>query len=69
MSDRRPLRIVLTGVTRGLGRALLARFVEAGHRVAGCGRSRAGVEALRERFSRQRFDVLDVAEPAAVEAA
>jgi len=32
------LNIVLTGATRGLGRALTAGFVAAGHRVFGCGR-------------------------------
>ena len=31
--------IVITGVTHGLGRALVDRFMEAGHRVLGCGRS------------------------------
>jgi NAD(P)-dependent dehydrogenase (short-subunit alcohol dehydrogenase family) len=31
--------IVITGVSRGLGRALAERFVESGHRVVGCGRT------------------------------
>jgi NAD(P)-dependent dehydrogenase (short-subunit alcohol dehydrogenase family) len=38
MSDT-PRLIVLTGATRGLGRALACRLAEAGHRVMGCGRS------------------------------
>ena len=38
--------IVITGVTRGLGRALVDRFSEAGHTVCGCGRSGAAIEAL-----------------------
>lgn len=38
-------RIVLTGVTRGLGRALARRFAALGHRVVGCGRS---LDSLRE---------------------
>ena len=36
--------IVLTGVTRGLGRALVDRFVEGGHIVIGCGRSAEVIE-------------------------
>jgi hypothetical protein len=31
--------IVITGATRGCGRAIVDRFVEAGHTVVGCGRS------------------------------
>jgi NAD(P)-dependent dehydrogenase (short-subunit alcohol dehydrogenase family) len=55
-------RIVLTGVTRGLGRALVDRFVALGHTVIGCGRSAAGIEALRQRYgSPHDFAVVDVA--------
>src|SRR5689334_4545456 len=36
--DRRQ-RIVITGVTRGLGRALAAELAGRGHTVLGCGRS------------------------------
>jgi len=42
--------IVITGATRGLGRALVERFTEAGHAVYGCGRSRAAVSALRRQL-------------------
>lgn len=60
--------LVLTGATRGLGRALVERFVEQGWRVVGCGRSTPGVAALRAAHSApHRFDVVDVAAPAAVE--
>ncbi len=38
--------IVITGVTRGLGRALVDRFIEAGHAVSGCGRSGMGISDL-----------------------
>lgn len=37
----KPRVIVITGVTRGLGRALAERFLAEGHVVAGCGRSPA----------------------------
>src|SRR5947209_18989704 len=59
--------IVLTGVTRGLGRALVERFVPAGHRVFGCGRSEEQVRELRQRFGPPNgFAALDVRDAAAV---
>jgi NAD(P)-dependent dehydrogenase (short-subunit alcohol dehydrogenase family) len=33
------VNIVITGVTRGLGRALAEWYIANGHTVAGCGRS------------------------------
>jgi NAD(P)-dependent dehydrogenase (short-subunit alcohol dehydrogenase family) len=54
-------RIVITGVTRGLGRALVAEFVRLGHTVAGCGRSRPDILALRRQFAPPHsFEVVDV---------
>ena len=54
-------RIVITGCTRGLGRALAEEFIAAGHLVSGCGR---GAEAVMDlRFTHpepHRFDVVDV---------
>lgn len=59
--------IVLTGCTRGLGRALVEYFVAAGHMVFGCGRSRDGVAALGEAVGAGGdFSVVDVADGAAV---
>ena len=59
--------IVLTGATRGLGRALVAAFAVAGHTVAGCGRSRGHVQALRRDFpAPHSFEAVDVADAAAV---
>ena len=55
--------IVLTGVTRGLGRALLEEFALLGHRVIGCSRTRSGIEALQAEFPAPHyFDIVDVAE-------
>ncbi len=55
--------IVVTGVTRGLGRALVERFVERGHRVAGCGRSGEEIERLRaEHPEPHHFAAVDVAD-------
>ncbi len=59
--------IVITGATRGLGRALVPAFVAAGHTVVGCGRNGSQVQELRGAFpDPHRFDPLDVTEAAAV---
>ena len=56
-------RVVITGVTRGLGRAMLHEFVARGHTVAGCGRSEASIEKLRLAFpAPHRFATVDVAD-------
>ena len=59
--------IVLTGVTRGLGRALLEGFIEEGHTVAGCGRNAKGIEELRGIYAApNHFTALDVTNDTAV---
>ncbi len=64
-----PLRIVLTGASRGLGLAMAAGFIAAGHRVAGCARSPEAAARLAERWpTPHRFDVVDVADETAVAA-
>ncbi|TWT34251.1 SDR family oxidoreductase [Blastopirellula retiformator] len=53
--------IVVTGATRGLGRALVTKFVEAGHTVIGCGRNANHISELSEQFTgRHRFDAIDI---------
>ena len=58
--------VVITGVTRGLGRALFERFVDQGHRVAGCGRDEQQLAQLREELGDwihvQPVDVCDSAQ-------
>ncbi|MDX2038263.1 MAG: SDR family oxidoreductase [Isosphaeraceae bacterium] len=62
-------RVVITGATRGLGRALTEGLIARGHVVLGCGRSGPDIAALASRFSSpHRFDVVDVAKDAAVAA-
>jgi NAD(P)-dependent dehydrogenase (short-subunit alcohol dehydrogenase family) len=65
----RPLVIVLTGATRGLGRALVPRFVAAGHTVLGCGRSGVGVAELTQEYGPPHdFAAVDVRDWPAVRA-
>ena len=56
-------RIVLTGVSRGLGRAMAEGFVEAGHTVFGCARDGARLAELSERYGPPHaFETVDVAD-------
>jgi NAD(P)-dependent dehydrogenase (short-subunit alcohol dehydrogenase family) len=58
----------MTGVTRGLGLAMVEKFIELGHTILGCGRSREGIETLRSRFRPPHdFAALDVALESQVE--
>ena len=62
-------KVVITGVTRGLGRAMAEEFIRLGHTVFGCGRSEQAIEELSDRFgSPHRFCALDVASDSAVDA-
>jgi NAD(P)-dependent dehydrogenase (short-subunit alcohol dehydrogenase family) len=61
--------IVLTGCTRGLGRALVAPFAAAGHTVVGCGRSEKHVAELSKQLpAPHTFAAVDVTDAAAVSA-
>lgn len=54
-------RILITGVSRGLGRAMTEEFIRLGHTVAGCARSPQAIAKLSDSFPRpHRFDVVDV---------
>lgn len=56
------LNIVITGATRGLGRALVEGFVPLGHVIAGCGRSASHIKELQSAFpSPNSFTIVDVA--------
>lgn len=62
------MKIVITGVTRGLGRALVEEFIAGGHTVFGCGRGAEGVMDLRfTHGDPHRFEVVDVADANKVE--
>jgi NAD(P)-dependent dehydrogenase (short-subunit alcohol dehydrogenase family) len=56
-------RIVITGVGRGLGRAMTAGFIDAGHIVCGCARRSEHVADLKERWpAPNQFAQVDVAD-------
>jgi len=54
--------VVITGVSRGLGRAMVVEFARLGHAVAGCARSAKAVDDLGKRFAPPHdFQVVNVA--------
>lgn len=56
-----PRKIVITGCSKGLGRALLNEFIDAGHTVAGCSRSPEQMALLTEQHDAQHhFKAVDV---------
>lgn len=63
MNEAVPKRIAMTGVSRGLGRALTEAFAAQGHTVLGCARSAEAVDELRRELgSPHSFEVVDVAQ-------
>lgn len=59
MTDSR--RIVISGVSKGLGRAMLGGFVQRGHVVCGCSRNEQDVRRLNDEFGPAcSFSVVDV---------
>src|SRR5437588_1570105 len=58
-----PRKIVLiTGATKGLGRAMVGEFALSGHTVLGCGRTKKEIDQLRRRFGKPHdFYTVDVA--------
>jgi NAD(P)-dependent dehydrogenase (short-subunit alcohol dehydrogenase family) len=55
-------KILITGVSRGLGRAMTEEFIRLGHTVIGCGRSEKAMAELKKQFaSPNDFAAVDVA--------
>ncbi len=64
-----PKTILITGVSRGLGRAMTEEFIRLGQTVLGCGRSPDEIARLQKQFcSPHDFAVVDVASDGAVAA-
>jgi NAD(P)-dependent dehydrogenase (short-subunit alcohol dehydrogenase family) len=60
-------RIVLTGVSRGLGLAMAERFIAEGHTLCGCARNVSRTAELSKRWpAPHRFDSVNVADDAEV---
>ncbi len=61
--------VVITGVSRGLGRAMAERFIAEGHRVFGCARSADSIVELARRFGDpHQFETVEVTDRRQVEA-
>jgi NAD(P)-dependent dehydrogenase (short-subunit alcohol dehydrogenase family) len=61
--------ILITGVTRGCGRALVEQFIRYGHVIIGCGRSEKEIAALAKKFpAPNHFSVVNIADDAQVAA-
>jgi NAD(P)-dependent dehydrogenase (short-subunit alcohol dehydrogenase family) len=59
MSDQR--KVLVTGVSRGLGRAMAEQFAERGHIVIGCARSREAIDSLSSQLGPpHHFHCVDV---------
>ena len=55
--------IVITGATKGLGRALTEQFIKLGHTVIGCGRSVKFIELMSNIYSENTdFQVVDISD-------
>lgn len=53
--------VVITGVTKGIGLALVGEFIRCGWKVAGCGRSAKSVQELQSKYgSEHLFSVVDI---------
>lgn len=59
--------IVITGVSQGLGRAMVDAFIAAGHTVAGCARNGEAIASLTAQYpAPHRFTPLDICDDGAV---
>jgi NAD(P)-dependent dehydrogenase (short-subunit alcohol dehydrogenase family) len=63
------MRIVITGVSRGLGRVMAEGFIAEGHHVLGCARSQDSIRELQELYGKpHHFSTVDIADDSQVKA-
>ena len=67
MSDTSRVAVV-TGASRGIGKAIAEELVRAGHFVVGTATSEAGASGISENLSNGRGEVLNVSDEASIEA-
>jgi len=61
--------IVMTGVSRGLGRAWVDGLIDAGQHLVGCARSESAIKQLQTKYAAPHdFSTVDVSDRAAVDA-
>ena len=61
--------VLITGVSRGLGRAMAEEFIRLGHIVLGCGRSEKEIRQLQKQFTAPHdFAVIDISDDGQVAA-
>ena len=59
--------VVITGISRGLGRAMARQLIDLGHTVLGCARSADAIRECQSQFGApHRFDIVDVSQEGAV---
>ena len=57
-----PKLILITGVSRGLGRAMTEQFIQLGHTVIGCALNKEAIASLQQQFSSpNHFSCVDIA--------
>ena len=55
--------IVITGATKGLGRALTEQYIQLGHMVIGCGRNVNSIESMSNSYPENTdFQVVDISD-------
>ena len=57
---RKPRQIVITGVSKGLGRALVDQFIHLGMNIVGCARNKNAIQSLQDQYPDHHFAVVDV---------
>jgi NAD(P)-dependent dehydrogenase (short-subunit alcohol dehydrogenase family) len=66
LTETPPLTVVITGATRGLGRALVDELVRLGHTVFGCARTKKEIDELTRLYPSHDFKTVNVASDAEV---